>query len=146
MDLRQGRTYYRTVCVIAAMALPAFVSATAASPALIRTERCMLNVLKTTPGVTEEKLGMSNLGTMTDEHGWIHPYLEYRASEKARWTRPTRFDLVKPQDAIRGPYDFESMFPGVFSVEEKGPDTHVTDVVVRKWKAQCGVHVSILFE
>jgi hypothetical protein len=107
------------------------------APALMRSAECMLKVLKSEPGVDQARLGTSNVG-------WIHPYLEYSASEKTGWVQPTRFEALKPADPSRGPYLFQAVLPGV--LPERGKfDLHVTNNVEKRWKRRCGVEVLTLF-
>jgi hypothetical protein len=107
-------------------------------PALRTAAECMLGVLKETPGVRNAKLGVSN------DEGWTHPYLEYEPDEKARWVKPTRFDLFKPRDIDRGPYEFQATVSGLVVSNEPGPDLHVTSSVVKEWKVRCGVNAYVL--
>lgn len=98
----------------------------------------MLDVLKATPGVTDAKLGTSDYG------GWMHPTLEYNAAEKAGGGI-RRFDLQKPENPIQGPFEFMGVVSGLSTPGEDGPDLHVTNVVMQKWKAECGAHANIAF-
>ncbi len=97
-----------------------------------QTTECMLKVLKGVPGVSEPRLGSAASG------GWTYPFLEYRATEDSRWEQPTRFDLQKSDD---GRMLFIAMLPGMGRI-----DTHITRVVMQKWRARCGVEAAVLFE
>lgn len=95
----------------------------------------MYQVLKTTPGVTEPKLGY------VTREGWTHPFLEYRAAETNSWVQPTRFEAMRRDD---GRYWFEAIVPGVIDPRVGHLDIHVTEAVVEKWKTQCHVEVVII--
>ena len=102
---------------------------------LKRSAECMLKALKTVPGVTEPKLGY-----VTNE-GWTHPFLEYSAAEVNSWVQPTRFEAQKSDT---GKYWFLGSLPGVISPEIGDADIHVTEAVMKKWKAQCNVEVNAM--
>ncbi len=108
------------------------------SPPLERTEACMLGVLKSTAGVTDAKLGISNA------QGWDQPFLEFDAQEKARWGGYTRFYLQKSTDPVHGPFEFMAYLSGL-SAPGEGIDIHVSDTVMQEWLAQCGTHANIAF-
>jgi hypothetical protein len=92
----------------------------------------MLRVLKAMPGVSHPRQGISTV------HGVARPYVEYRASERSRWDGPTRFEL-QPSDG--GYFWFMAVLPGMMPI-----DTHVTDAVIKQWKAECHVDANVLFE
>lgn len=98
------------------------------SDGLQKATDCMLQVLKTTPGVSAPQIGTGNNGSMC---------VEYRPDEKAVWDGPTAF-CTDPKDA-GPPYQFMGDFPGIVSSAEEVPDMHVSEVVMKKWKDQCGV-------
>jgi hypothetical protein len=91
---------------------------------------CMFAVLKTVPGVSEPSMGIST------SDGWTHTFLEYRATEHSSETQPIRFSARKSD---RGGYWFMAVRSGF------GVDLHVTEVVMKEWKAQCGVDTNVLF-
>jgi hypothetical protein len=93
--------------------------------------RCMLKVLRATPGVTEPRAG-----DFTIDQGTL-PFVEYRATEGAHWEQPTRFQAQKPE---AGHYHFLAILPGIGD-----PDDHVTAGVVEKWRTRCAVDVSVVF-
>ncbi len=93
----------------------------------------MLKVLKTVPGVSEPRLGNASSA------GSTRPFLEYRATEASRWKQPTRFALQRSPD---GQVYFMAVLPGNVIPS----DTHVTNVVVQRWKAQCGADATVLME
>ena len=134
--LRQpNRKSFWAVCVLAAVIL---LPSCKPKSALSQMESCMLDVLKATPGVTNPELGTWDYGE------WPHPFLEFNVAEKAG-AGARRFELQKPKDPINGPFEFMAVVSGLFTPGEKGPDTHVTDVVMQKWEAQCGAHAYIEF-
>jgi hypothetical protein len=92
--------------------------------ALKRNADCMYKVLLKVPGISEAKLGY------VTRNGWTTPFLEYRAEEKSSWVGPTHFEAQK----VRDTYVFEGLLPGVGDL-----DTHVTEVVVKRWSKQCQV-------
>jgi hypothetical protein len=98
---------------------------------LEQTAKCMLEVLKTTPEVGEPKLGV------TTSEGWTHPFVEYRAAEALSGATPIRFDAKK---AERGGYWFLAVTSGLGA-----PEFHVTDAIMKKWKAQCRADATVLF-
>lgn len=101
------------------------------SPEVRRASHCMLDVLKTTPGVTEARL------RVTGDGGWLHPYLEYRAPEEDGWQEPTHFEMQKSSRKDRSIF-FIAMVPGISGTPD-GPDQHVTNRVIRSWKDRCAV-------
>ena len=103
-----------------------------------RAEACVLGVLQSTPGVSSPQVVTSKL----DE--WDRPYLEYFAGEKAHWYGPTRFYLQKSENPGNGPLEFWVYLFGLLVPGEE-MDLHITDIVMRKWQAQCGVHPVIVF-
>ena len=105
---------------VALMALPARAQSTKVPVDLEHMAECMLEVLKTVPGVSEPRLGTDT------SNGWLHSFLEYRASEGSQWIQPTRFDAKKSDD---GHYYFQTLLPGLGKI-----DTHVTEMVIQKWK------------
>ena len=91
----------------------------------------MFKVLRTVPGVSKPLLGNATSG------GWTHPFLEYRAAEGSHWEQPTRFDVQKSRD---GRFLFMATLPGIGTIY-----THVTDVVVQKWKERCSAEAVVVF-
>ena len=102
-------------------------------PSLKQSADCMLEVLKTVPGVSEPKLGY------VTREGWTHPFLEYRAAERTSWVQPTRFEARR---SARGMW-FQAVLPGVVS-PGLGLDIHVTDAVMKKWKTQCHIDAIVI--
>ena len=100
-------------------------------PPLQKTVECMFEVLRTMPEVSEPKLGV------TTSEGWAHPFLEYRAAEALSGVYPIRFNAKK---ADRGGYWFLAVKSGLGA-----PEFHVTDAVIKKWKAQCRADANVLF-
>ena len=123
-----------------AAAIAAVVAADAGEvpPALLQKAECMLQVLKTVPGVSNPKLKIEA------SKEWSYPILSYEPDEKARWIEPTSFYPDKPKDPAHGPYLFEAVVPGVLAEGEKNIDIHVTLAVVDKWRIQCGVETSVV--
>jgi hypothetical protein len=119
-------------CAFTVIAFPARAQTSNGALHLKEATDCMLKALKAVPGVSQPRLGNATSG------GWTHPFLEYRATEDSHWQQPTRFDLEKSDE---GRILFVAMLPGMGRI-----DSHVTDVVVQKWKEQCGVDVVVLFE
>ena len=96
---------------------------------------CMLRVLKTTPGVSDPKIAIDKDSVC----------LEYRPDEKALWEQPTTFCLDPNFHSTETRYVFTGHFPGVMSTMEKEPDIHVSEAVMDKWNAQCGVLANGIF-
>lgn len=135
------------VLALCACATPVF--AQSETPAdLARVEqvtKCMLNVLKTVTGVSDPRRGITVgiPGQVLPPPGRVpRPYVEYRADEEARWTTPTRFIY---ESSNKSAIFFQTVLPGMVSAGTT-PDTHVTDIVIKRWKARCGVQTSVLFE
>ena len=125
-------TLFAVSCALSLIAVPARAQNKDVPLHLKQTTECMLKVLKATPGVSEPRLESATSG------GWTYPLLEYRAIEDSHWEQPTRFDLQKSDD---GRMFFVAMLPGIGRI-----DTHVTRVVVQKWRARCSVEAAVLFE
>lgn len=123
-----------SLCSAALVMFAAQALADDISPDLKRATDCMLGVLNTTPGVTHARLGVSYHG------GWRHPFLEYRALEKARWATPTHFDLLQSRDRDNRPVFF-GLLPGIHTPGTT-LDFHITNLIIRKWQARCGVVVA----
>ena len=90
----------------------------------------MFTVLKAVPGVSEVAQGVETT------EGWTHTFLEYRATERSSSLRPIRFHAMRSD---RGGYWFLAVRSG-FDV-----DLHVTDIVMKKWKSECGVDTNVMF-
>lgn len=134
--------YRELICGVVAMFLASDAcgaSLADVSPPLRRDAECMLSVLKKVRGIDRVKLGISG------SDGWAHPYLEYRAAP-ARGHRATiRFDVSKPDAGASSAYQFGIVLPGLFGGNETGPPDYGTGAISRRWKAECGVHVFVLF-
>jgi hypothetical protein len=109
----------------------ALAQTTEVPPPLEQTAKCMFEVLKAMPEVSEPKLGVST------SDGWAHPFLEYRAAEALSGKTPIRFNAKK---ADRGGYWFLAVKSGLGA-----PEFHVTDAVIKKWKGQCRADATVLF-
>jgi len=116
-------------CLILALWCPAYAQAHGHSPRLTQATACMLKVLKATPGVSEPRLGS------TTSRGVTYVFIEYRAAEASSWKEPTRF-VLQPSGA--NDIWFLGLLPGMMPV-----DLHVTEVIVKKWKTQCGVEAVV---
>ena len=116
-------------CALVLVAFSARAETTGVSRPLKQSTECMLDVIKSVPGVSEPRLGN------TTSHGVSHPYLEYRAAEGSHWIQPTRFYA---QQSNKSHY-WQAMLPGMAEI-----DVHVTNDVVRKWNTQCGVKAYVL--
>jgi hypothetical protein len=120
-------------CLWYALVLVAFSAGaepTDVSRPLKQSTECMLDVLKSVPGISEPRLGN------TTSDGVSHPYLECRAAEGSRWIQPTRFYVQQSNNS----HYWQAMLPGMMEI-----DVHATNDVVRKWKTQCGVKAYVLF-
>jgi hypothetical protein len=113
-----------------AIAFPAHAQTDGVPLPLKRTTDCMFAVLKTMPGVSEPRMGIAT------NNGWTHSFLEYRAAERSSEEQPIRFDAKKSD---HDGYWFLAVRSGMGEV-----DLHVTEVVIAKWKTQCGVDASVL--
>lgn len=120
--------------ILLAVLLPRPAWAGAASPSMREATQCMLKILKSTPGVREPRVGE------TTTNGATRPYIEYRAAEGARWEEPTRFTL---QQSGGSQFWFVALLPGLVT-PGSGLDTHITDIVVKKWKARCDVDAVVV--
>jgi len=120
----------------AAVALSGTLSATATTLpiplALNDAAKCMLGILKATPGVTEARM------EVTTDHGRTYPHLEFRADQEDRWVQPFRLEPMNLSGDLKPPYIFMIRAPGIWGPD--GPDFHVTDAVMVKANSQCGVH------
>jgi hypothetical protein len=125
----------RRVRLITALAIIAATCAQAQPlpDGLQKVTDCMLQVLKSTPGVSDPKIGTGNNGSLC---------LEYRPDEKSVWEGPTAF-CIDTKNA-KPPYQFLGNFPGLLSPGEK-TDIHVSESVMNKWNAQCGVETNGVF-
>jgi len=104
------------------------------SEGLKKATDCMMQVLQTTPGVSDPKLDTAN-GSVC---------LRYQPNEKSVWEQPTSFCLDSNSHVPETPYVFTGDFPGLTAPGEE-PDTHVSDAVMQKWNAQCGVYAQGIF-
>lgn len=105
------------------------------SEGLQKATDCMLQVLKTTPGVSEPKVDVANDSVC----------LGYRPDEKTVWEQPTTFCLDPNFHSTKTPYVFTGYFPGVVSSPGEESDIHVSESVIKKWNAQCGVFAHGIF-
>jgi hypothetical protein len=112
---------------------------------------CMLQVLKTTYGVSDPKIVDPGdpIGTETTPDssdpkipgvtGFV--CVQYNPDEKNRWDKPTEF--CHNRASTHTPYLFTGMFPGLLPPSGK-LDMHVSEVVVYWWNAKCGVAALII--
>jgi hypothetical protein len=126
-----SRVVPRFLFALVAIAYTVVAQTTDVPTPLEQTAECMLEVLKTMPEVSEPKLGV------TTSEGWTHPFVEYRAAEALTAATPIRFDAKK---ADRGGYWFLAVKSGLGA-----PEFHVTDAIIKKWKAQCRADATVLF-
>jgi hypothetical protein len=126
-----SRVVPRFLFALVAVAYTVVAQTTDVPAPLEQTAECMLAILKAVPEVSEPKLGV------TTSDGWTHPFVEYRAAEALSGETPIRFDAKK---ADRGGYWFLAVRSGLGA-----PEFHVTDSIIKKWKAQCGVEANVLF-
>jgi hypothetical protein len=103
------------------------------SEGLQKATDCMLQVLKTTPGVSDPKIYVDKDSTC----------LEYRPDEKAVWGGGLSGFCITTRTASP-PYQFEGSFPGLLGPGEEDADLHVTDVVVKKWREHCEVFTILI--
>ena len=107
-------------------------------PALLKQRvDCMYKVLRSTPGVTEPRIGS------VTRDGWAHPFLEYRAAETNSWMQPTRFETKR---GASDQYWFEALVPGIIDPRVGQLDLHVTDSVVEQWKDECHAEAIVVSE
>ena len=105
-------------------------------PALLKQRvDCMYKVLRSTPGVTEPRIG-----SVTTE-GWTHPFLEYRAAETNSWSKPMRFETKR---GAPDRYWFEALVPGIIDPRVGQLDIHVTGAVVERWKGECHAEAIVI--
>lgn len=98
---------------------------------------CMYKVLKSTPGVSEPRVG-----SVTRE-GSSLPFLEYRAAETNSWVQPTHFEATRLR---HDDYLFKGIVPGVIDPRVGYFDIHVTDEVVKRWETECQAVVLVISE
>ena len=122
---------------IAALAIVAATGAGAEplSDGLKKATDCMLQILKTTPGVSEPKIDIARDSVC----------VEYRPHEKSVWENPTRFCLNSDYGSLHTPYIFNAFFPGA-TVPGGKLDIHVSASVMEKWNKKCGVSASGVFD
>jgi len=111
-------------------ALSASASTNPAPLSLDQAVQCMFDVLKSTPGVTEAKVGQSN------EDGRTYPYVEFHAEQG--WVQNFRF---APSDLFDKSQNAFTFLAGVSGLQDDAspPDNHVSTAVLDKWEAQCRV-------
>lgn len=129
-----GFLQFLTLSLITVLAQPAHGQTRQIPPHIKKTMGCMLRVLKTVPGVSNPRMHIVTTGDVTQS------FIEYRATEATRWVQPTRFILHKTSD---GGIWFLATLPGILP-PGGSLDLHVTDAVMKKWKAQCGVDANVI--
>lgn len=112
-------------------------------PDLRKAADCMYDILKKEPGFEKAKLGLVN-----SEGFWV-PYLQYLSPADGRGRRITvSFEAEVPCTALhrsfnccmdKGRYCFVAILGGLFAPPDTGPPDGDTQVVIKKWNAQCNV-------
>jgi hypothetical protein len=110
-------------------------------PQVLKDAQCMVAVLKKEPGIDEAKLGV------TDRAGWVHPYVEYRSvADKDGYRQVVHFEASRGTlGESKKDYYFETVLSGLFT-PGNGPNDWGASAFIDKWKAECGVDATILFE
>jgi hypothetical protein len=126
------------VFLAAMLAMILHHNAVAPRPSLETTTRCMLEVLKSMPGVSEPKLG-SDTGNVRSG-GRNSPFLEYRAAEGASSDVPIRFYAIYVQGNLS-----DYWFIAARSGAGRLPDLHITEGVLQRWKTQCHADATVEF-
>lgn len=151
---RRLDTLLGVACAIAAVTFAPSASAKSADafpPVLQKNMACMAEVLRFIVGVDHIKIGVwdgPNMPFHADEQiddvPWRRPYLEYRFVLDRR--RPEFVQINIERSRIDGPesYEYTIVLNGLFSPPDRSPPDLGTREAVPRWKAQCGVDVSVM--
>lgn len=96
--------------------------------------QCMMRVLKSEPLVSEAHIGFTN------NDGWHHPYLAYRYRGIG-----VAFDTYRNIDLSGVRYGFIANLNGLTTTAGQKPDDLGTPAIIEKWKRDCGVDASAVF-
>ena len=125
----------RCLCALIASSYASTGQAADVPVTVEKTAQCKVAVLKATPGVVEPVLGT------TSSDGWTHPFLEYRADEALTRTSAIRFDARQPSSGSGNRGYWLMAWKSGFGA----PEYHVTEAVIKKWKARCHADVVLFF-
>jgi hypothetical protein len=145
--LRREGSMKSFVIACAALACAVATPSTAASlkdvdPQVLKDAQCMVAVLKKEPGIDEAKLGVKT------SDGWVHPYVEYRTfADKNGDQQVIRFEALRGAlGESKKDYYFETVLFGLIAAGQGAPNDWGASALIDKWKAECGVDATILFE
>ncbi len=143
MRARRGLAVLGAICGMTALASHARGAPEDAEPPTVtRMVACMVDVLKTTPGVDQIAVSHVNTANMPrsdhpeDIVAWLHPILTYRVTNAAGETQILQFE---PQRIGPDAYFFWTILNGLHSPGGPPPSDWGTDGVTAVWKAKCDV-------
>ncbi len=108
------------------------------APVLKQSVACMIEVLKTMPGVNAPVSGLS----ATD--GWLHPYVRFEYPDELGQTYTARFEAQKPPASNPDGYWFMAVLPGLVDPRTGHSAEWGTHRVLQAWKTRCGINASVL--
>ncbi|HEX2590485.1 MAG TPA: hypothetical protein VHL34_03275 [Rhizomicrobium sp.] len=111
---------------------------------------CMVNALKSVPGVDRVTTGVSDAPRPDGSNGWTYPFIDYRGSNKAGEKQMVRFIAVRNVTDGHFVYSFTTMLNGLTVIPTRdakpaSPDDWNAFKVASVWKARCGVYADAVF-
>ena len=99
----------------------------------------MLNVLKTTPGVQDAKLLITDKNIWHRGDDWTHPNLEYSSLDEHGLRHTILFEASKSHPADRDVYLFTTILPT--GMQTPGAPMRLDDwgtgKIEKEWKSKC---------
>ena len=138
MAMRLVQINLGIACGIFALGLTTNAAAASIPLALRQTTKCMLNVLKTTPGIETPKLGIST------GQGWKHPFVEYRFTDKIGGKNTVRFDAQRTFESGHYSYWYVAVLPGLATPGSLRLPDWGTSRLSLVWKTRCHVEATVL--
>lgn len=149
MLARFGRIFFVFLCGCAPLVSAAGDPIDNVPPTLRQTALCMLNILKTAPGIDSPSLGVSNRNELTKDD-WIHPFLQYQYSDKSGHILTIRFEAQRSRTFDLGThrhetYWFQAVLPGLMGPGKNTPYDWGTSKIEREWKKHCHITASTFY-
>jgi hypothetical protein len=109
------------------------------APKLKQDAECMLRVLKSVPGIDHVKMGV------TDNLGWVHPFLEYRAvPEPDGYRAIVVFEAIKEYKPSDEKSSFEASLSGLMSPGQSELPLYGSTEIAKLLDDKCDVRVDVL--
>ena len=139
MLARLGQVLIVVSCGVVTVTSALCAPANSSPSPLNRAAECMLNVLKTVPGVDEPELENFSSGI------WARPLLKYRYTNKKGEKFTVTFLAQRRDHSDYEGFSLHADLPGLFTPGTAGPDDWGTIEITKRWKAECGADTDVLY-